>query len=183
MRVNMKSIKTFTDEHLTWVQPKAIKHEYELCDESEVYGRLVFPKSFGTLAEIESAEGRWTLKRVGFIHTSVTIREEGKDENVGVFKPSGWGSRGTLELTSGNKYEWRLENFWATRFEIKDSSGDTIVRYHSGKDDSNISDMFKNQARVSFTEQARNLHELSLLILIGWYLIVMIQMDSVVGVA
>ncbi|MFH1195708.1 MAG: hypothetical protein V1720_08330 [bacterium] len=179
----MKSLNSFIGEHLTWVQPKAIKHDYELRDQSEVYGRLVFPKSFGTLAEIESAEGKWTLKRVGFIHTSVTIREDGKEENVGVFKPSGWGSRGTLELTSGKKYEWKLENFWATRFEIKDSSGNTVIKYQSGKDDSNISDMFKNQARVSFTEQARNLPELSQLILIGWYLIVMIQMDSVVGVA
>lgn len=179
----MKPINSFKGEHLSWVQPKAIKHEYQLMNQNDIFARLNFPKSFGTLAEAECAETKWTFKRVGFLHTSVTMREEGKPENAGVFKPAGWGSRGLFEFARGKKFEWKLENFWGTKFEIIDSSGNPIIKFHSGKDDSNLSDIFKTQSRVTFAEQARDIPELSLLILVGWYLIVMMQMDNVIVIA
>jgi hypothetical protein len=48
-------------------------------------------------------------------------------------------------------------------------------------DDAKLKDWFKTQARVEIPEKKKELKELSLLVLLGWYLIIVLQMDSSSG--
>jgi hypothetical protein len=177
----MKSIKNITNEQLNWMQPKATHQYYELRTQDEVYGSLNFPKSSGSLAEAESSDGKWTLKRVGFFHTKITIRNSGEDKDLAIFKPNMMATSGLLEFANGNKFQWEASNFWATRFEFRDEHGEALVSFRSGVEDLKLKDWFKTQARVEIPHGKNNFEEISLLVLLGWYLIIVLQMDSAAG--
>jgi hypothetical protein len=174
----MKSIKSLSNEHLLWTQPKTIHQFYELRLNKDIYGTLKFPKSSGSLAEVETLDGKWSFKRIGVFHTKITIREFGKDNDIALFKPNLMASSGSLEFSNGNSFIWEAANFWATRFELKDTEGNLLVAFRAGVDDPKLKDWFKTQARVEITEQAKNFSELSLIVLLGWYLIIILHMDS-----
>jgi hypothetical protein len=87
-------------------------------------------------------------------------------------------SSGSLEFANGKTFTWEAANFWATRFEFKDNAGNLLVTFRAGVEDPKLKDWFKTQARVEITEQAKDFPELSVIILLGWYLIIILHMDS-----
>ena len=62
----MKTIAEVDSQDLRWTQPSAWRFAYELTSSDEPVGTLRFRSSWGTLAEAEGGDGRWTFKRVGF---------------------------------------------------------------------------------------------------------------------
>jgi hypothetical protein len=177
----MKSLKEAGQEHLSWMQPKTTHQLFELRLKDDLFGTLVFPKSVGSLAQAETSEGRWTFKRVGFFSTRITVRKSGEENDIAAFKPNLMVTSGVLEFSNGNKYQWHSANFWETKFEFKDANGEIVVTFRSGVEDPKLKDWFKTQARVEIAEHKNNLPELSIMILLGWYLIIVLQMDSSAG--
>lgn len=177
----MKSIRNIGGEQLIWIQPKAVEQSFELRGDEEVYATLNFPKSLGSLAEAAASNGKWTFKRVGFFNITVTIREVGKENDVAVFKPKRMSYSGTLEFSNGKVFHWQSSNFWSTRFEFLDSNNKTVAVFKSGVEEPKLKDWFKTQARVEIFEEAKDLPEMELLILFGWYLIIALQLDSSAG--
>ncbi|MFA7228234.1 MAG: hypothetical protein WC061_04300 [Melioribacteraceae bacterium] len=177
----MKSLREKKGEHLSWRQPKATHQMFELKSGNELFGRLLFPKSVGSLAEAETSEGKWTFKRVGFFSTRITVRKAGSEDDMAIFKPNLMATSGTLEFSSGKKFQWHAANFWETRFEFKDAEGETVVTFLSGADDHKFKDWFKTQARVEIAENRLDLEEFPVMVLLGWYLIIVLQMDTSAG--
>jgi hypothetical protein len=177
----MKSVKDISNEQLNWIQPKTTQQLFELRTPSDLCATLNFPKAFGSLAEAESEDGKWTLKRVGFFHTKITIRNVGEENDYAVFKPNIMATSGILEFANGKKFLWQSSNFWATKFEFKEESGQTVVTIKSGIDDPKLKDWFKTHARVEIQSDKESSRDISLLILLGWYLIIVLQMDSATG--
>lgn len=177
----MKSLKETTGEHLNWTQPKATHQSFELRSHKDLYGSLIFPKSVGSLAEAETLEGKWTFKRVGFFSTHITVRKSGEEKDIAIFKPNLMASTGVLEFSGGKNFQWHAANFWETKFEFKNANGEVVVTFRSGIEEPKLKDWFKTQARVEIPEQINDLAELSIMILLGWYLIVAFQMDSSAG--
>ena len=177
----MESIKNFSNEQLNLIQPKATHQYFELRTQTDLYGTLNFPKSAGSFAEAESADGKWTLKRVGFFHTKITVRNSGEENDIAVFTPNMMVSSGSLMFADGKKFQWHSSNFWATKFEFKDETGETIVTFRSGVEEPKLKDWFKTQARVEISCTEQNPREISLLALLGWYLIIVLQMDTATG--
>lgn len=177
----MKSLKEIPNEQLNWIQPKALNLIYELRGENDLFGTLVFPKTFGSLAEAETADGKWTLKRVGYFNTRITIRKYEHENDIAVFKPNLMATTGTIQFANGNSYQWSTSNFWNTKFEFKNKNGDLVIVFHSGVNEPKLKDWFKTQARVEIIDTKQNMEELALLIMLGWYLIIVLQMDSSTG--
>ncbi|MBA4407191.1 hypothetical protein C0389_07955 [bacterium] len=177
----MKSLKEAGQEHLSWTQPKTTHQMFELKLKDNLYGTLHFPKSVGSLAEAETLDGKWTFKRVGFFTTRITVRKSGDENDLAVFKPNLMASSGVLEFSDGKKFQWSAANFWETKFEFKDADGGEIVTFRSGMEDHKLKDWFKTQARVEIPEHKYNLPELPIMILLGWYLIIVLQLDSAAG--
>jgi len=177
----MKSFQELKNEHPAWIQPKAMQQLFELRSQENLFCTLTFSKSSGSLAEAESYDGKWTFKRVEFFHTSFTIREFGKEKDIAVFRPKWTGNSGSLEFVNGKTFHWQSSNFWSTKFEFKKGDGDAVVTFRSGVDEPKLKDWFKTQARIEIPESSKNIHELSILILLGWYLIIVLQMDSSAG--
>ncbi len=123
----MKRIADLGGKELKWVQPHALRKEYELLADGERVATLRFRSAFGTFATAESAEGCWTFKRVGFWQARVTVRARGNDADVAIFKPHTWREGGTLELADGHRV-LATTNFWQTRLDFTTEAGEVLVR-------------------------------------------------------
>ncbi len=166
----MKRLADLLDRELKWTQPGALKMHYELHADEELAATLRFRSSFGSLATGESADGCWTFKRVGFFQTRLTIRGCGEETDIAVFRNNTWSGGGTLELPGGRKL-LATTNFWQTNLEFKTESGETLFRFKSGG-------LIHLSALVEIQPEAIGLAELPWLVMLGWYLIVMMNMDS-----
>jgi hypothetical protein len=161
---------------LKWVQPSALQMEYVLQAGNTVAATLRFRSSFGSFATAESADGIWTFKRVGFWNPKVTIRAEGLDHDLAHFKNNTWHSGGTLELPDGRKFPANT-NFWATKYEFKTEAGEPLVSYSA------IGGVLHMSSAVTIPAHTLELAQMPWIVPLGWYLAVMMYMDSAAAVA
>ncbi len=62
----MKAIREFAGLPLLWVQPRAMKQQFELRCGDEVLAVMSWKSSWRTGATVETAEGSWSFERQGF---------------------------------------------------------------------------------------------------------------------
>lgn len=159
------------EQELIWCQPDTWKSGYELCAGDEVVATLRLPKLWGSLAEAESADGRWTFKRVGFWRQRVTIRNAGEEADLGTFDPR-WTGEGTLRI-GDVYYQWDATSFWKQTFVWRDHLGQELMAFAS------TNALTKSEAKLEISPAGRELQHSSLLALFGWYLVVKSIQDSV----
>jgi hypothetical protein len=167
---------------LYWVQPERFARWFELRTEGQLVATLGWETSCGTLARGEAASGSWTLKRVGFLNPRVTVRESGSEVDLATFWPR-WMGDGTLEFAYGKAFRWQSTNFWATDWMFTATDGTPLVAFKEGSEEGGLSNLFKMQSLVEIQAQALELVELPLLILVGWYLMILRQDDAAAGAA
>ncbi len=167
----MEKIAEYVGKELKWVQPHASKMEYEMRSGDMVIATLRFRSSFGSFATAASADGTWSFKRVGFLNTRVTIRANGSETDMAIFKNNTWSGGGTLELLTGKKYTVNT-NFWETRFEFKTEMGDTLIKYEK------IGGFLHLSSKTEVNSIAKNIPEMPWMVMLGWYLTVMMYMDN-----
>ena len=166
----MKRIAEVIGRELEWVQPRAMKMEYELRAGDELIATLRFRSSFGSFATAESADGCWTFKRVGFWKPRVTIRGCGTDLDIAVFKNNTWSGGGTLEFPDGRKF-LASTNLWQTNFEFKTEAGEELVRFKTGG-------LLRLSAKVEIQPDQAGKPELPWVVMLGWYLFIMMYVDT-----
>lgn len=171
----MRKIAELVGQKLEWVQPGVFKMHYELRADDELAATLRFRSSFGSFATGESADGCWTFKRIGFWQTRVTIRACGDDVDIATFKNNTWSGGGTLELSDGRKF-LATTNFWQTNLEFQEESGSTLIKFKTGG-------LLHPSATVHVEPNTVSLPELPWVVILGWYLTVMMHMDSAAAVA
>lgn len=155
---------------IEWKQPNLLKMEYELKSGESLLATLRFRSSLGTFATVETADGCWTFKRVGFWHTKVTIHPCNSENEIASFKNSTWSDGGTLLLPDTRKYLANT-NFWQTKLEFKTENGEPLIHFQ------NVG-FVRPSAKVTIYESAKAIPELSWIVTLGWYLIIMMQNDS-----
>ncbi len=174
----MESIMIVAGQPLHWVQPKAMEKRYELRTAEGLYGTLQFENNWGTLARAETADGNWTFKRVGFLNPRITVRRAGSEQNLAVYAPKFWGD-GLLEL-GGRRYHWKCGNFWASQWGFAGPDDKFIFLLRQGTDEFKLSDLLKIQAHVDLMPEAHGNGDLPLLMLLGWYLLIL-HLEEVAG--
>ena len=167
----MQRIADLVGQELTWVQPRASKMEYELRAGDIVAATLVFRSSFGSFATATSADGIWTFKRVGFFNTKVAVRALNSETDLAVFRNNTWRGGGTLEMADGRKYPANT-NFWTTQYEFTTESGEMLISYKK------IGGILHMSSATEIHPLAINIRELPWIVSLGWYLTVMMYMDS-----
>jgi hypothetical protein len=161
-----------------WVQPKTFERRYRLMVDDQEVAALDFQSAFGSLAAAATSTDRWTFKRVGFFNPRVTVRREGSEADLAVYRPRWTGSEGRLEFADGRVLLWKTANFWATEYVFTMPEGDPLLLFRQGLEDGKLNDFFKAQARVVFQPESGLLTDLPLLVLLGWYLMILAQEDS-----
>lgn len=167
----IKKLAEYVEQELKWVQPAGSKMEYELRAGDEVIAALRFRSSFGSFATATSADGTWTFKRVGFFQTKVTIRAAESDTDLAVFENNTWKSGGTLKFPNGREFLANT-NFWANQWNFATESGEPLISYRK------ISGVIHLSSAVEIHPLAKGMPEMPLMVMLGWYLILMLNMDS-----
>lgn len=167
----MMRLAEFVGHELKWIQPHALKMEYELHAGDMVVATLRFRSSFVSFATATSADGAWTFKRVGFWQTKATIRAAESETDLASFRNNTWSGGGTLELLDGRKYPANT-NFWSTQYEFKTEQGEPLISYRK------IGGMLHMSSVTKIHPLAQNIPEMPWMVLLGWYLTVMLYMDS-----
>jgi hypothetical protein len=170
----MDRIGKFAGHELQWLQPHALSQSYELRSGDDQIATLSFRGILGSLATGVSADGRWTFKRSGFLVTHVTVREEGSDTDLAVFRHKTWQSGGTIEFPDGRHY-LASTNFWQTRYALTTDADSPLVTFRKA------SGVFHLNAHVDIHAAAVSLPELPWLVMLGWYLKVLLYRDSTVA--
>ncbi|MBI3175756.1 MAG: hypothetical protein HYZ25_18700 [Chloroflexi bacterium] len=172
----MVKLAELVGHELKWIQPHALKMEYELHAGEMIAATLRFRSSLGSFATATSADGTWTFKRVGFWQTKVTIRAAESETDLATFRNNTWSGGGTLELLDGRKYPANT-NFWSTQYEFKTEQGESLISYRK------IGGILHMSSVTEIHPLARNIPEMPWMVLLGWYLTVMMHMDSAAAAA
>ena len=164
----MLTINEVAMGELVWVQPARLKQEFELHAGADVVGTLRFERS--SLAIGETADQRWTFKREGFWHPRITVRVQGSDANVALFSP-GWVGGGTLDL-DGRQLRFVAANFWHSQWHWVDAQNKPVVHFKSHQG------LLKTEGQVEIEPDAITSPDLPLLVVLGWYLLVLFARDA-----
>lgn len=173
----MKSLSELEEGQAEWIQPKSFERSYQLKWRDEVLARLSFRSRTGTLATGETAEGRWTFKRVGFLNPRITVRSVGSEEDLAVYQPKFWGD-GVLSFKDGPVFAWRPANFWSTAWEFIDPEGTVTIAFQPGVEKERLRDIFRTQFTVTFHQIDRIWEAAPLLAILGMYLLILHQEDA-----
>jgi len=167
----MKTIAEVAGHELHWKQGERLKAVYELHAGTDLLGMIDFQRS--TLATAEAEGFAWTFKREGFWRQRVTVRPVGSDANVAEFRPH-LGGGGELSTTNGTTFHLGASNFWHSEWQWRRADEQLVAfRPRSGA--------LKTEGSVVVAPAAVQLAELPLLVLLGWYLILLEARDVAVA--
>ena len=165
----MRKVQEFAAGELLWIQPARLKQEFELRAGDEVLATLRWQRS--SLATGETADQTWTFKREGFWHPRITVRLPGSEDNVATFQP-GWAGGGTLDLPPGQQLRFGAANFWHSQWDWLDAQNQPLVHFKSHQG------LLKVEGEVSIEAGGINSPDLPLLVVLGWYLLVLFAKDA-----
>jgi hypothetical protein len=172
----MLRIGELTARDLRWSQPSGFKMHYELRDGEILAATLRFRSSSGSLATAESADGCWTFKRVGFWHPVITVRASSTEASLATFKNNTWTNGGTLQFPDGHRCLVST-NFWATTYEIGTEAGQGLVSYER------IGGLLRMSSKVTIHPPTGQIRDMPWVVPFGWYLAILMYMDSAVASA
>jgi hypothetical protein len=167
----MKTIREVGLDKLIWAR-KGNRHE--LRAGNELVATLQLLKG-ASLFVGEAAEGQWTFKRTGWLRPQVTVRRKDDTTDVITFTPS---TGGVLDFPGGCRYFWTPMQggpFLSPpqEWSFKDTEGEVLARMKlTGTAPVTLS------AEVAVSRAALALPALSLLTLLGWYVLVLISNDA-----
>lgn len=155
---------------LVWVQVKGWKQCFELRAGDHLVAVMQWDGVFKSSATVESAEGVWHLARHGFfkMHTDLKVHQQMEPTLI---LNNRWNG-GDLTLPDGRALQWRGKNFWGTKYAFIDEATDrALITYH-------YRGFLKYNADLTLDPEAESLPHLTMLLSLGWYLIVLQIMDS-----
>lgn len=167
----MRPLREFVGRELQWKQDSALKRDFDLADGDESVAMLGFRSMWGSLAVLETGDGRWTFKRIGFWRTHVSVRAADSETDLGLFRNSTWSAGGTLDLDDGRTLR-ASNNFWATKYTIMTEDGTALLRFER------IGGVFHMSAKMTIEPAAAEWPELPWLAGLGWYLAVKMHDDA-----
>ena len=139
-----------------------------LSDDGKVYAKVTLMKAWGSLATGESSDGRWTLKRVGFLRPRVTVRTEGSRSDMAVVTMD-FGGGGKIAFSDASAYTLRRVGFWRPVLALEDSTGRKVFTVTPS------SGLGKRVATLRLeNEAARSSWRTSLLAMMVWYIGVLV---------
>jgi hypothetical protein len=165
----MRAMEQLSGQELHWVPQGARTRSFELRADEEPVATLTRAKGASALAE--AADGCWTFTRSGFWHPAVQVQETGGAREAALFSAR-WTGTGTLKLQDGRRFHWGAANVWQSQWAWQAPDGASllrIARQHCVRG---------ARGTVEIAPDARFVRELSLLALLGWYLVLLHAQDG-----
>jgi hypothetical protein len=167
----MKTLREVAAQHLRWTDASHAPREYQLRGGEALLATLRWMKLEGSLATAEAGPRRWTFKRSGFLNPKVRIRAEGSATDVAVLSVTSVGE-GVLQGPEGRTYLWSTTNFWRSEWGFSGQGGGIVYRLKPSFASRRLA------AEVEIEPAAVSLPDLELVVLLGWYLLVLMSDEA-----
>jgi hypothetical protein len=152
---------------LKWTQ-RSSKQD-ELASDKDIFGIISWSTWWSSLATAQSAEGRWTFKRVGFLHQRITVREPGREANLCVVQVA-WNGEATLNILGRGAFRW-VPNVWHRRWVLRGPDDKEVMNV-------TLSGFVNVSGAVRIDSKWLSDPMLPLLALLGWYLIMLVVSED-----
>jgi hypothetical protein len=165
----MKAPFTYVGSQCHWVQPSMLARHFELHSGDDVLGALCFENAAtarGTVNRAGKAAESWTIATAGFWKRGIVLREAGAMDDLAVFR-SNFRGEGWVQFIRGDKFHWKSTNVWRTEWGFSNAREELLFLLKPKPKPSNP---LKVQSLVEIKTPGRDLDELPLLLMLGWYL-------------
>jgi len=166
----MEPIDASGDRALEWRQIASDPRAVELTSGAGVCGSLRWEAGRASLALGKTASGVWTFKRVGFLRPRITVRPVQGEADVAVYAPGLTG--GVLHHADGRHFPFARKGLWAPYWAFRRHDGPPFMRFRAAGDSATLG------AAVEIDKATVSHDLLPLLVLTGWYLIVLAHDDE-----
>jgi hypothetical protein len=146
------------------------RRTYDLRSDGGILARLTWQSECGSLALGESAEGRWTFKRMGFFHPFVTVRAQGAPGDLAVMRST----RGAtlLQFADGRSFAWGRLRPRGRETGFFDAPGRPVVVFGPPRSGGGL------RGSMTVDTPGTPAGTVALLTLLGWYRLVLERMDE-----
>ena len=162
----MKPIREFPGQELQWTRVKRWKRAFELHSGDEVLAML-YPQKGANSMIAEAADGHWAIKRRSFWNADIVITELTSQAEIAVVRR---GRNRRLTFSDGRLFTLTTSSFWRNEWVWLNDEGTPLIRYQRGKS-------------LLIEPTANSLSELSLLVIVGWRLLVLQQEEDTASAA
>lgn len=166
MAEEIRSLREFKGQALTWSQPKKRQRYHELVSGSGVYATLTWQKSTGSLAVCRTSENSYSLKRAGFLHPRVTVRRLDYEDDVAVLRMD-WGGGGVIEFNDGRNFRLVRKGFWSPSWEIHDEDNRKLCTLLWADA------LMRSRREVTVEPEIRKIRDPALILAVAWYTMVL----------
>lgn len=149
---------------LRWLRRGESPLQFDLLAGDRLVASLEWKVHGGTLATARTAQGSWTLKRVGFLNPGITVRSEGSAENVARLTAHLQYHR--IELTNHLTYRFHRAGVLVPAWQVTEETGREILHIEPVRDGRKLVG-----GAVLAPSFAPALVGFRLLLLVSWYFI------------
>jgi hypothetical protein len=151
---------------LRWLRKGENPLEFQLLAGDQPLASMTWKGGTGSLTTARTAGGSWTLKRVGFLNPSVTVREEGGSTNVSRLSVHWQFHR--IEITGGPSYRFHRAGILLPAWQVATEKGQEVLHVEPVRQERKLIG-----GAVVAPSTAPHLSEFPLLVLVSWYFIVL----------
>lgn len=165
----MEKLSSFKNSTWEWIQTRAFLNLFELRSGRQLAGSFLWIHSKkrprrNLISSGITADGNWIFETTYYIHPRVTVRSSSSNQIDAVFVATLSGS-GILTCASGSSYAWRNMDPFGNHFGFSERGKEEILVFSPG-----LSTLQKG-AKMFIDGQIESTPELSLLALLGFYLL------------
>lgn len=160
-------MKEFSKHELTFLKPIAIEDSYKLYSDFNVISEMMIKNSS---AEVTIDDDKWTFQKKGLLTTFIHINKEDLKVNLYKFPVRNF-YQTKFNFKGGIKVKFNLYKFCNTSWAWFDDKKEIIAEYKipGNKIEKGINIL---------NEKYLNLNNLTLLIMLGWYLLLTTYNDA-----
>jgi hypothetical protein len=151
---------------LRWLRRGENPLEFELLAGDVPIATMQWKSGTGSLTTATTAQGVWTLKRVGFLNPTVTVRAASGPANVARLSVHWHYHR--IELTEGPSYRFHRAGVLLPAWQVTTEDGRETLHIEPVREGRKLVG-----GAVIAPAHALSLPELPLLVLVSWYFIVL----------
>lgn len=165
------SLSYLVGQPLTWVPAAAFKARYDLIAPDNTTLATLDMSSWTSKAHALVPEGTLFLHKEGWSGLKVAISAVEQGPLLATYQRKWTGTSGQLLFPDGREFRWGKVNFWGTQKAWTDPTGTTAyVQFSVGG--------FSRKSSVVIYPQAAEIPELSLLLVLGLYNILIERRDA-----
>jgi hypothetical protein len=146
-------------------------HAYQLLVGNQHFATLTWSSGSGSIAAADSSEGRWTLKRRGFLWPGITVRNSATHQELAVLRAQ-W-RESTIQLADGSTFRWTRTGFRDPSWKATDALGNDLLTFEPARKAKHLAG-----CTISCTPSASANPSLLLLVILGWYFIVIAWIEE-----